>query len=68
MSFDPFVDAGNFAVGVEHLVEAVLTGHPVHFGSPRGILLAGTGPWHFREDMPRNERAEPDLREVPIPS
>jgi hypothetical protein len=66
---DPFVDAQDFDEGLDRLVEAALTGRPIHFSSPRGLLLAGTGNAKFREEMPHDKGTEADdAREIPEPT
>jgi hypothetical protein len=66
---DPFVDALDFDDGVDRLVEAALTRRPIHFSSPRGLLLAGTGKAEFREEMPHDKDMQADdVREIPEPT
>ncbi len=66
---DPFVNAQDFEEGVERLVEAALTGRPIHFSSPRGLLLAGRGNAEFRAEMPHDKGMQADdVREIPEPT
>jgi hypothetical protein len=65
-----WVDGASAEEIVTGLIEAALSGEPVHLETPRGLLLGGAGAVEAPADPagPDEGRREPELRQVPVPA